>query len=168
MRAVTSSNSLPDPQVGANVGFFTLLAAKRGYDTLAFEPAWESVTRLLYSLQVRDPRKTDSPPARAPISRLPPFRPMASTSCNPEKTGPLHLALYSAPGRMACHRLRRGPLYQSSLRMPCQTHLHTQASGSCGAGTSNCEPLSTQSSLAALCLTTLARRLWMPPQACRQ
>ena len=35
--------------VGANLGFFSLLAAKRGYDVLAFEPAKEALLRLLIS-----------------------------------------------------------------------------------------------------------------------
>ena len=35
--------------IGANLGFFTLLAAKRGYDVLAFEPAKEALLRLIIS-----------------------------------------------------------------------------------------------------------------------
>lgn len=37
--------------IGANIGFFTLIAATRGYDTLAIEPSHEAVTRLLFSYQ---------------------------------------------------------------------------------------------------------------------
>lgn len=36
--------------VGANVGFYSLLSASRGYDVVAVEPAHESVLRLLHSL----------------------------------------------------------------------------------------------------------------------
>jgi FkbM family methyltransferase len=36
--------------VGANIGFFTLLAATRGYDVIALEPSRDAVIRLLYSL----------------------------------------------------------------------------------------------------------------------
>jgi hypothetical protein len=36
--------------VGANIGFFTLLAATRGYDTVAVEPSSAAVHRLLHSL----------------------------------------------------------------------------------------------------------------------
>ena len=37
--------------IGANIGFFTLLAGSRGYDTIAIEPSKEAVIRLLYSLR---------------------------------------------------------------------------------------------------------------------
>jgi hypothetical protein len=37
--------------VGANIGFYTLLFATRGYDVLAVEPSRESVSRLLFSLE---------------------------------------------------------------------------------------------------------------------
>jgi hypothetical protein len=37
--------------VGANIGFYTLLFATRGYDVLAIEPSRESVARLLFSLE---------------------------------------------------------------------------------------------------------------------
>lgn len=37
--------------IGANVGYYTLLFASRGYDVLALEPSSASVTRLLYSLE---------------------------------------------------------------------------------------------------------------------
>ena len=55
------SSSLPAPhptrphatpaQIGANLGFYTLLAATRGYDVMAFEPSQQCVARLLHSLQ---------------------------------------------------------------------------------------------------------------------
>lgn len=37
--------------IGANIGFYTLLAATRGYDTLAIEPSREAATRILFSLK---------------------------------------------------------------------------------------------------------------------
>ena len=37
--------------VGANIGFYTLLAASRGYDTVAIEPTTSSIRRLLHSLK---------------------------------------------------------------------------------------------------------------------
>lgn len=36
--------------IGANVGFYTMLAATRGYDVLAIEASQDSITRLLFSL----------------------------------------------------------------------------------------------------------------------
>lgn len=42
--------------VGANIGFYTLLAATRGYDTVAVEPSREAVSRLLFSLRANGVR----------------------------------------------------------------------------------------------------------------
>jgi len=36
--------------VGANLGFYTLLFARRGYDVIAVEPAVQTISRLLFSL----------------------------------------------------------------------------------------------------------------------
>ena len=66
LRAVISLS-----QVGANLGFFTLLAARRGYDVIAVEPAPESVQRLLHSIH-RNGFATSSSPedVRASSRRL--------------------------------------------------------------------------------------------------
>jgi hypothetical protein len=41
-------------QIGATVGFYTLLFATRGYDVISIEPSRESVLRILYSLDGND------------------------------------------------------------------------------------------------------------------
>ena len=46
--------------VGANVGFFTVLAGARGYDTVVVEPSKEAVTRLLFSLRANGIRIAQS------------------------------------------------------------------------------------------------------------
>jgi hypothetical protein len=51
--------------VGANLGFFTLLALKRGYDVLAFEPAKEALLRLLISAADNNIQVATSPSDRA-------------------------------------------------------------------------------------------------------
>ncbi len=43
-----------DMQIGATVGFYTLLFATRGYDVISIEPSHESVIRILYSLDGND------------------------------------------------------------------------------------------------------------------
>jgi len=51
--------------VGANLGFFSLLAAKRGYDVIAFEPAKEALLRLLISAADNNIQVATSPSDRA-------------------------------------------------------------------------------------------------------
>ena len=52
--SVTDGMDMPERtlvvDVGANIGFFSLLATSRGYDVIAFEPARQNVVRLLASL----------------------------------------------------------------------------------------------------------------------
>lgn len=54
--APSSNTRSPRAQIGATVGFYTLLAATRGYDVISIEPVHESVIRILYSLQGNDVR----------------------------------------------------------------------------------------------------------------
>ena len=52
--------ALRNVQIGATVGFYTVLAATRGYDVISVEPVPEAVIRILYSLAGNDIRAAEA------------------------------------------------------------------------------------------------------------